>query len=163
MEASPLLGSVELLQERESSMLRIICAAACALTALVMTAPAKAATQTVLYRFCSQANCNDGADPSGGVAMAPNGALYGVTSYGGSRAGECHLNGCGVVYQLTPGSGGWSQTVLYRFQGDADGANPLGKLLLRPNGSLIGMTPVGGLFEAGRTGGTVFELTPPST
>lgn len=39
-------------------------------------------TETVLYSFCSQSNCTDGAGPSGGVIQDAQGNLYGTT-YGG--------------------------------------------------------------------------------
>jgi uncharacterized repeat protein (TIGR03803 family) len=36
-------------------------------------------TFTVLYNFCSQPDCPDGASPVGGLAVGPDGALYGGT------------------------------------------------------------------------------------
>jgi uncharacterized repeat protein (TIGR03803 family) len=52
-------------------------------------------TETVLYSFCSQSNCTDGAGPSAGVIQDAQGNLYGTT-YGGGP------NGGGVVFKLTP-------------------------------------------------------------
>ncbi|MBV9992449.1 MAG: hypothetical protein JOZ72_14300 [Alphaproteobacteria bacterium] len=52
-------------------------------------------THTTLYRFCSQANCTDGENPSGPLTFAANGKIYGATQYGGANHG-------GTVYELTP-------------------------------------------------------------
>jgi uncharacterized repeat protein (TIGR03803 family) len=41
----------------------------------------------VLHRFCSLANCADGEEPQGTLALDSNGALYGTTSYGGTFGG----------------------------------------------------------------------------
>ena len=38
--------------------------------------------EQVLYTFCSQANCTDGAGPSGGLIMDAAGNLYGTTQGG---------------------------------------------------------------------------------
>jgi uncharacterized repeat protein (TIGR03803 family) len=64
--------------------------------------------------------------------------------------------GCGVIYQLTPSAGGWTETVLYRFQKGSDGVFPSGGLIIDQSGNLYGTTSGGG--SGG--GGTVFELTP---
>ena len=47
----------------------------------------------VLYNFCSEQNCLDGAGPSDGLVEATSGVLYGSTSGGGA-------NGCGTAYSL---------------------------------------------------------------
>jgi hypothetical protein len=62
----------------------------------------------VWYSFCSLTNCVDGGLPYGGVILDPEGNPYGATVYGGNSANNCNggnLN-CGVVYKLTPKSGG---------------------------------------------------------
>jgi uncharacterized repeat protein (TIGR03803 family) len=78
------------------------------------------------------------------------GNIYGVTCEGGSQP----PNDYGVVYELTPSSGGWSETVIHAFTGD-DGACPLGSLVFDANGNLYGTTWQGG---ASYYYGTVFEL-----
>jgi uncharacterized repeat protein (TIGR03803 family) len=98
-------------------------------------------TETVLYSFCSQSNCNDGADPAAGVIMDAAGNLYGTTARGGS-------NGYGVVFELTPGSTSWSQAVLYNFS-DGYGGSPL---ITDSAGNLYGTTS-----------NTVFKLTRDNT
>jgi uncharacterized repeat protein (TIGR03803 family) len=42
-----------------------------------------AGAQTVIYNFCSQPNCTDGATPIAGVIQGTNGSFYGTTYYGG--------------------------------------------------------------------------------
>jgi uncharacterized repeat protein (TIGR03803 family) len=49
---------------------------------------------TVLYNFCTEPSCADGAGPSAAV-IGRNGSLYGTTVQGGANEGR------GVVYQLT--------------------------------------------------------------
>jgi uncharacterized repeat protein (TIGR03803 family) len=56
-------------------------------------------TETVLYSFCSQANCNDGLLPYADLILY-QGALYGTTNEGGA-SGNC-VDGCGTVFKLTP-------------------------------------------------------------
>src|SRR5438128_1319851 len=79
--------------------------------------------------------------------------------------------GYGTVFKLTPprpGETGWSETVLYRFAGGADGWSPLAVLTADATGALYGTTLYGGVgrcqdnwgFVAGC--GTVFKLTPPT-
>src|ERR1700733_3499759 len=40
-------------------------------------------TETVLYNFCSQAECSDGAEPYAGLIVDGSGNLYGTTVLGG--------------------------------------------------------------------------------
>jgi hypothetical protein len=65
-------------------------------------------------------------------------------------------NGNGVVYMLSPAGSGWTQTVLYTFQGQSDGQNPVGGVVLDGKGNLFGGTFLGGV----NGGGTVYELSP---
>ncbi len=50
--------------------------------------------ETVVYSFCAQTNCTDGADPYGPLVNV-GGTLYGTTSVGGA-------NGKGAVYSINP-------------------------------------------------------------
>jgi len=52
-------------------------------------------TYTVLYNFCSQASCTDGATPNGGLIRDGSGNFYGVTELGGD---DNH----GTVFELSP-------------------------------------------------------------
>jgi uncharacterized repeat protein (TIGR03803 family) len=119
----------------------------------------------VLYKFCSTANCADGANPYAGLIFDSVGNLYGTT--GGGGFSRCFVyNGCGTVFELTPGAdGNWTEKVLYNFcsaTNCADGAIPYAGLIFDSAGNLFGTTSGGGSFsncpEQGC--GTVFELTP---
>jgi len=108
---------------------------------------------TILYRFTGQA---DGGNPAG-VIFDQVGNLYGTTFYGGNMTGQCAPYGCGVVYKLSPSNGGWTETVLYAFNGGTnDGANPPEDVIFDSSGNLYSMTTFGGTEGAG----TVFKLTP---
>ena len=105
-------------------------------------------TESVIYSFTGG---NDGANPPAGVTVDAHGNLYGTSSLGGA-------NGGGVVYELSPSNSGWTQTVLYTFQGLSDGQNPVGGVVLDRAGNLYGTTFDGGV----NGGGTVYELSPSS-
>jgi uncharacterized repeat protein (TIGR03803 family) len=91
--------------------------------------------------------------------MDASGNLFGTTFYGGSSSG-CSF-GCGSVYELSPGSSGWTEKVLYSFTGGNDGSAPESALILDGQGDLFGTAGAGG--NTGCIGvpggcGTVFEL-----
>lgn len=104
-------------------------------------------TESVLYNFTGSA---DGRYPIAGLVLDTAGNLYGTTVDGGSFSGnECSYQGCGVVFELSPGKGTWTETVLHSFTGPPnDGANPKTNLVLDAAGNLYG------------TAGMVFELSP---
>src|SRR5690349_19298362 len=89
-----------------------------ALTALA----AHAQTFSVLYNFPGGTN---GESPSNLIADS-SGNLYGTTQYGGIISDLCFGVGCGVVFKLDPLG---NETVLYRFTGRADGAQPAAGLI----------------------------------
>ncbi len=85
----------------------------------------------------------NGSYPVSGVVFDNAGNLYGAASAGGTGGLPC--NGpCGAVYELTPADGGWTETVLYNFQGDTDGAYANSTPVLDPWGNLYGTTAYGG-------------------
>jgi hypothetical protein len=84
----------------------------------------------------------DGGFPYGGVAFDSAGNLYGPAT-GGGIIGPCQI-GCGVVFKLAPSAGRWTESVLYSFQGGADGINPNSTPVLDPLGNLYGTTAYGG-------------------
>ena len=93
-----------------------------------------AAQEKVLYSFCSQTNCTDGAGPSGGLISDAAGNLHGTTSSGGTYDD-------GTVFELTPAAGGgWTENVLHNFGNGTDGANPWASLIFDSAGNLYGTT-----------------------
>jgi len=111
-------------------------------------------------------NATDGMTPLSGFVADKKGNLYGVTSIGGN--GDCPDyggQGCGTVFELTPPAqegGAWTETVLYNFQGGADGDELVGGLILDESGNLYGVTELGGGGSCTYGCGTVFELSPPA-
>jgi len=110
--------------------------------------------ETPLYSF---AGCSDGAVPSGGLTLGPDGSLYGTTQVGGSACGG---DGNGTVYKLTPPAAvckaalcPWTETVLYRFAGGSDGVYPV-NLIFDHAGNLYGSTLDGGAYR----NGLIYEL-----
>jgi uncharacterized repeat protein (TIGR03803 family) len=59
-------------------------------------------TEKVLYSFCSQPRCSDGALPEAGLARDADGFLYGTTKLGGISGLGGELNGGGTVFKLHP-------------------------------------------------------------
>jgi uncharacterized repeat protein (TIGR03803 family) len=66
--------------------------------------------------------------------------------------------GCGTVYQLSPprNGGNWTETTLYSFSGQTDGALIGSGVIFDEKGNLYGAAYQGGPSNCG----TVFELTP---
>ncbi len=108
-------------------------------------------TEHVLHSFNN--NGTDGYEPSAGLIFDAAGNLYGTTSEGGTY---CEPDGCGAVFELSLGRGGWTETVLYSFSGGTDGAVPWAGLIFDAAGNLYGTTAEGGTYAYG----TVFQLTP---
>jgi uncharacterized repeat protein (TIGR03803 family) len=109
--------------------------------------------ETVLYTFCSEGgdNCTDGANPNYSYVMFDSaGNLYGTTISGGAY-------GYGVVFELSPVGGAWTEAVLYSFTGGADGGFPVNGLIMDKAGNLYGTVKVS---NNGQGGGGVFELNP---
>jgi uncharacterized repeat protein (TIGR03803 family) len=114
---------------------------------------------TTLYAFCaSYPSCPDGDTPMSTLVSDANGDLYGTTWIGGA-------NKEGTVFELTPGSNGWTESVLYSFCAQAngiacaDGAQPQSAVTFDKSGNLYGTTLYGGSTKyAG--GGVVYELSP---
>ena len=121
------------------------------------SSPGGSWTETVLYSFQGGA---DGRNPYGRVAFDKSGNLYGTTQQGGPYLCTEQKLSCGTIYKLTPGIGDiWSETVLYAFQGRADGAFPDTALTIDPAGVLYGTNTFSGGTNP-RFGGVVFQLAP---
>ena len=112
-------------------------------------------TETILYRFTGG---SDGAVPLfGDLVFDQAGNLYGTAAAGGITSGNCSpAGGCGVVFELTPTHGGWTETVLHSFNLDgSDGHYPNSGVIFDNSGNLYGTTVYGGTDYAG----AVYELT----
>ncbi len=127
------------------------------LVAVLLVSAASGSTETVLYSF---AGGSDGTLPTSALVADKLGNLYGTTSEGGNSnaCGPFGVQSCGVVFQLTSSSGGWTESVIYSFTGGTDGGTPYGGLVVDSAGNLYGTTSAGGASGQG----TVFELTPGS-
>jgi uncharacterized repeat protein (TIGR03803 family) len=127
-------------------------------TVFELSPSGKGWTKSILYNFAGD---SDGHSPEGKLIRDSAGNLYGTTGEGGGSS-TCFSFGCGTVFELTPSSGGWSESVLYRFQGGQDGMYPRSKLLFDGVGNLYGTTYYGGSTTCSGGCGVVFELTPNS-
>jgi len=112
-------------------------------------------TEKLVYSFCSEANCADGATPYQLTAVKDT--VYGAAGGGGA-------SGYGVVFALDPSKG--AETVLYSFCSAArcsDGAEPQSPVV-SVNGTLYGTTYYGGTGSCAIGNapgcGTAFALDP---
>jgi hypothetical protein len=106
------------------------------------------AASPVIYNF--QGGSTDGANPKRPVVFNSSGQMFATTVYGGST-------GNGIVFELTPSGGSWSESSIYNFLGGTDGAEPDGALVLN-GGVFYGTTSIGG-SATGSGSGTVFDLS----
>src|SRR5450432_828649 len=116
-------------------------------------------TSSTIHSFGGTHN-GDGLFPSSVAILDAAGNLYGTTTQGGV------LN-YGVVYELSPGSGGdWTESILHSFGAGSDGKRPDCQLAFDATGNLYGETINGG-GTGGKCGcngwGAVFKLTPSSS
>lgn len=108
-------------------------------------------SETVLYDFCSAANCADGSNPESPLTPTASG-FAGSASGGGTNA-------AGTLFVLVPQGANSSYSVLYDFCAQAsctDGYGPLGRIGVNGNGDLFGVTIAGG--DANYSRGALFEL-----
>jgi hypothetical protein len=105
-------------------------------------------TAQIIYSFTDG---SDGLYPFGGLIIDASGNLYGTTTWGTSSYG--------TVFELTPGSGGWTLTTLYSFYRsplERGNCGPQDKLFMDAAGNLYGTTYCAGAYRYGN----VFKLTP---
>lgn len=115
------------------------------LLTLILTTAAWAGSETVLYNF--NGYTGDGYYPYSALIADSKGNLYGTTESGG--------NGYGTVFELKLSGGTYSESLLYAFTGEPDGAYPeYSSLVFDKAGNLYGTTANGGTDNLG----TVFEL-----
>ena len=121
------------------------------------------AQYNVLYTFGANGGSSDGNGPNEGLVHDGSGNIYGTTLYGGTAGGYCD-QGCGTVFELSPGLNGTrTETVIYSFctsTGNPDtcpeGAYLTSGLVIDDAGNLYGDTSAGGPI------GVVFQLSPPT-
>ncbi len=100
----------------------------------------------------------DGIGPVASLIFDAAGNLYGTTEYGGGA------NDYGTVFELSPSASGWTETILYSFQGISDGGYPVAGLTFDKAGNLYSTSSVGGDVNCNNYGyapygcGVVFEL-----
>ena len=104
--------------------------------------------ETVLYSFKGG---TDGSSPISTLVMDEAGYLYGTTSDGGTSCA------CGVIFKLAHNaSGGWTETVPYRFPGAPGAGFAYNGMVAGPSGVFYGATTLGGTTNDG----TIYEFTP---
>jgi len=102
----------------------------------------------VLYTFSGGA---DGAHPNS-IIFDKSWNLFGTTWSAGS-------SGYGTVFELSPSPGGWTESTVYAFAGNSDGANPVSGLTHGAAGIFYGTTMFGGANNCGANHcGTVYKL-----
>lgn len=113
--------------------------------------------QTLLYQFCQEDACIDGATPKSGVILDASGNIYGTVTAGGNPAHRCGKGtdsvGCGLVYKV---SSNGTESTLYSFCQQTkctDGYAPAG-IVLDSFGNIFGFANGGGNNKSGLT----FEL-----
>lgn len=112
-------------------------------------------SEVVIHEFTGLST-GDGSLPTAGVVFDKSGNLYGSTLQGGLKTGSSP-NGDGIIFQLVPSDGTWTENIIYTFKSGL-GAGP-------------SVTPIfdnaGNLYGAGNGGkygsGVVFKLSPPTS
>lgn len=89
--------------------------------------------------------------PEGGLCLAPNGMLYGMTNLGGAGTGSAS----GTLYKFDPSGGGFTKLVDFDLLG-GNGAFGWATMIAADDGMLYGATYGGG----GGSGGSLFRLDP---
>jgi uncharacterized repeat protein (TIGR03803 family) len=112
--------------------------------------------EVVVHRFDGR----DGTEPAGGLTFDSLGNAYGTASSGGGVPACSPLEGCGIVFELSPASDGVVFSRLGAFNSN-DGLEPLSGVIVDAAGNIYGTTLQGGLTCGAPHGcGVVFELTP---
>ena len=114
--------------------------------------PATRWNESVIYPFCStpmQGHCPDGDTPMIGLSADGLGNFYGTTKYGGAA----HSAGDGVLYELSPSAGGWTETVVRAFP---EYSSPVGELTLA-QGNIYGAAQynAGVIYETNSANGSL--------
>jgi uncharacterized repeat protein (TIGR03803 family) len=117
----------------------------------ILSATGAGAKEIPIVRF----NVENGSQPTNGLLADGHGNFYGVAPHGGNKS--CSFQGCGVVFELSPASGGgWTESVIWAFKGgSSDTAVPITDLVFDGNGNLYG-----GTGSSGNSFGAIYELSP---
>jgi uncharacterized repeat protein (TIGR03803 family) len=105
--------------------------------------------ETILHLFTGTVGGADGFGPSSGVVFDAAGNLFGTAS-GGPGGGS------GIVFELSPGTKGWTETLIHTFGQPGDGEYP-GPITLDANANIYGTTYQG---RSPCNYGSVFQLAP---
>lgn len=121
-----------------------------------------------IYDFCASGTCIDGSAPVGKLIVDTNGALYGVTAFGGSCTPIAA--GCGTIFKLTPTGVGttYALATLHTFCNSGstcpNGTTPGAGLTYDgdPGSLYTGLSPLYGTVSNGGANahGAVFKLNP---
>jgi uncharacterized repeat protein (TIGR03803 family) len=112
--------------------------------------PASAQTYAVLHNFGTE-----GTGPNS-LVQGFNGKFYGTTLDAFNNPSECNGFGCGILFEVGRYGGFAIVHSFCALASCADGANPLGTLIVGSYGSLYGTTGAGGSNALG----TLFRFTP---
>jgi len=88
---------------------------------------------TILYSFRDPYKTNDGGTPSASLTFDGAGNLYGTTTVGGGSYTD------GTVFELSPGTHNWSETVIHRFGRNDKASGPWGGVIRDGSGHLYGV------------------------
>jgi len=109
-------------------------------------------TFSVIHQFMGNAGCA----PWVGLIADTSGNFYGTTR---NQIGGCSNppQNCGIVFQLTPGSGEkWIYKIIHKFSGGKGGSEPVFALIFGEDGTLYGAARTEGAHSAG----VFYKLTP---
>jgi len=114
---------------------------------------------TLLYSFTFSGGYSPTPSiPVGRLVVDEAGNVFGATNFGGDGCS----GGCGVIYELSPTSGGkWTQAILHNFAAGSDGAFPQDGLISDQAGNLYGTSSDGGTgtgLGCNYGCGTVYEV-----
>jgi hypothetical protein len=106
--------------------------------------------EAVLYRFTGE-NGDAGAPYNGDLIFDSAGNIYGTTELGGAHV-------WGTAYKLTHSQGGWTESVIYSFNGSGPQGwgSPQTGLIMDQAGNLYGTT----IAENNYADGVTYQLTP---
>jgi uncharacterized repeat protein (TIGR03803 family) len=111
-------------------------------------------SESTLYNFCQQKNCQDGMSPNGTVVIDNSGFLWGEA--GGGKMTKNQYGGLVYSWKLL-------ENVMHTFcatKNCTDGQTPSGGLMIDANNNIFGVT-IGG--QGAKTNGTIFKFAGANT